>query len=127
MMDDFLESEEFYNAMQAYRHAPLDGQERVIECFEEVKSMVRAELAQQAVVIEQMREALKAMVVCAREEGKGLRIADEALALQPSPEVLNKVRADAVREAAKWVGFTTNCNCNLHMMDFAQRIEKGEA
>lgn len=45
-MNDFLESEEFYNAMQAYRHAPLDGQERVIECFEKVKSMVRAELAQ---------------------------------------------------------------------------------
>jgi hypothetical protein len=45
MMDDFLESEEFYNAMQAYRHAPIDGQERVIECFEKVKSMVRAENA----------------------------------------------------------------------------------
>ena len=53
-------------------------------------------IAQQAAVIEQMREALRAMVVCARDEGKGLRIADEALALKPCPEVLNKVRADAV-------------------------------
>lgn len=121
-MDDFLESEEFYNAMQAYRHAPLDGQERVIECFEKVKSMVRAELAQQAMVIEQMREAML-------EHGKPHLHNeiewDEALKLHPCPEVLNKVRADAVRKAFKlmmdgrWRGDALDV--------LADRMERGEA
>ena len=80
-------------------------------------------LEQQAAVIEQMREALKAMIVCARDEGKGLRIADEALTLQPCPEVLNKVRADAVRKVAEEFGASDRS----WLKDYAQRIEKGEA
>lgn len=32
-----FESEEFYNLMQAYRHAPLFPQEHVIAAFEAVK------------------------------------------------------------------------------------------
>lgn len=80
------------------------------------------QLAQQAAVIEQMREALQAMVICARDEGKGLRIADEALALQPCPEVLNKVRADAMKQFAKAM-----CTYGYVVEDYIKTVEKGEA
>jgi hypothetical protein len=99
--------------------------------YDDAIAELEEQIKQQAAVIEQMRPVLKNVQWNINPE-RGF--ADEleldisnALALRSSPKVLNKVRADAVREAAKWVGFTTNCNCNLHMMDFAQRIEKGEA
>ena len=84
-------------------------------------------LEQQAAVIEQMREALKAMIVCARDEGKGLRIADEALTLQPCPEVLNKVRADAVREVINSIKGHAHSEVTRKALDFADLIEKGKA
>ena len=40
--DDILEEEEFYDLMQAYRHAPFMPQEYVIEAFENVKAWIRA-------------------------------------------------------------------------------------
>lgn len=51
-------------------------------------------VAQQAAVIEQMREALERCTKFTQEDYA-------ALALQPCPEVLNKVRAEAVREFVK--------------------------
>jgi hypothetical protein len=39
--DDFYESEEFYELMQSYRHAPLVPQEPVVEAFEAVKAAAR--------------------------------------------------------------------------------------
>jgi hypothetical protein len=51
-------------------------------------------LEQQAAVIEQLRAAL----IWARDEGEGWRkTACKVLTLQPCPEVLNKVKADAHR------------------------------
>lgn len=38
---DFLESEEFYNAMQRYRISSMDDQRNVIANFENVKNKVR--------------------------------------------------------------------------------------
>ena len=40
-MDDWLESEEFYNAMQGYRCAPMSDQREVIAYFENVKRLIR--------------------------------------------------------------------------------------
>ena len=38
---DMLETKEFYELMQAYRHAPHTNQEAVTEAFEAVKSFIR--------------------------------------------------------------------------------------
>lgn len=46
--NDWLESEEFYNAMQGYRCAPRDDQREVVAHFENVKRHIRAALASQA-------------------------------------------------------------------------------
>ena len=43
-MKEFLDSEEFYNAMQSYRIASMDDQRNVIAHFEHVKSMILAKL-----------------------------------------------------------------------------------
>lgn len=40
-MDDWLESEEFYNAMQGYRCAPTENQREVVAHFENVKRLIR--------------------------------------------------------------------------------------
>lgn len=72
---------------------------------------------QQAAVIEQMREALQ---VAASSPGRRYMmyetraIIDNAIELQPCPEVLNKVKRDAIIENAEaW-------------KEYAQRLEKGE-
>ena len=41
MKNDILESEAFYNLMQAYRHAPISGQEKTVEAYEAVKEFIR--------------------------------------------------------------------------------------
>lgn len=82
-------------------------------------------IKQQAAVIEQMREALD--VLRLKTDPKyGWPIINKALALQPCPEVLNKVRADAIRDGlAAWEN--TVEPIYKFMNDYAQRIEQGEA
>ena len=41
-MGDWRESEEFYNAMQSYRCAPMSDQREVMAYFENVKRLIRA-------------------------------------------------------------------------------------
>lgn len=41
MLTEFLESEEFYNAMQGYRCAPMVDQREVVAHFENVKRLIR--------------------------------------------------------------------------------------
>lgn len=41
MLSEFLESEEFYNAMQGYRCAPMVDQREVVAHFENVKRLIR--------------------------------------------------------------------------------------
>lgn len=97
-------------------------------------------LEQQAAVIEQMRSVmLEAKYAVETIDGTTVEaeaIHDkymEALTLQPCPEVLNKVRADAVREAAEslsrikgneWISVVAIC---AFLLREAQHIEKGEA
>lgn len=101
--------------------------------YDDATVELEEQIKQQAAVIEQMREASLFFIGWAERNAmwdkcdSSYYLAKKASALQPCPEVLYKIRADAVREAAKWVGFTPDCNCNLHMNDYAQRIEKGEA
>ena len=38
---DVLETQEFHDLCSAYRHMPLCNQERVIECFEDIKNFIR--------------------------------------------------------------------------------------
>ncbi|MBK8467634.1 MAG: hypothetical protein IPL32_17610 [Chloracidobacterium sp.] len=90
---------------------------------------LEALVAQQAAVIEQMREALQ---VAERNNPDKVLVTvfSKALALQPCPEVLNKVRADAVRELYNWY---MDQDVFDHLGEaaietfIAQRIEKGEA
>jgi hypothetical protein len=42
LREDALESQEFYELMQAYRHASLTNQNAAVAAFEAVKSFVRA-------------------------------------------------------------------------------------
>ena len=85
----------------------------------------QAELAQQAAVIEQMLNLINAY----HSPDHPLRL--QALAIQPCPEVLNKVRADAVSNAIDaWMCSSAYVNeecIELWFMNYAQRIEKGEA
>lgn len=134
-MSDFLESEEFYNAMKQYRFARVGDLRAVAERFEEVKSMVRTELVQQAAVIEQMREALEISSVAVKLAGWegdfAYTNAMKARDLQPCTEVLNKVRAAAVRKAAHKAWMVASSDCELRVrravMLLADRMEQGEA
>lgn len=93
-------------------------------------------VAQQAAVIEQMVGVLKAYdgshsidqwdenLMPSRAWDKA-RV--KALALQPCPEVLNKVRADAVREACKQLDPAGTWGIRRNFADYADRIEQGEA
>lgn len=38
---DWPESEEFYNLMQAYRHAPMEDQQAVVDAYRAVKDYLR--------------------------------------------------------------------------------------
>jgi hypothetical protein len=40
-LDEFLASEEFYNAMQNYRHVPITDQHGTVLAFEAVKEWIR--------------------------------------------------------------------------------------
>lgn len=102
-------------------------------------------IKQQAAVIEQMREALEESnalninwssdaepetLAYFSEYQKVITIGTKALALQPCPEVLNKVRADAMRELYDWYVYQeTAIQQDKAMVEtfIAQRTEKGEA
>ena len=79
----------------------------------------QAELAQQAAVIEQMLNLINAY----HSPDHPLRL--QALAIQPCPEVLNKVRADTIHKTFKlmmdgrWRGDALDV--------LADRMERGEA
>ena len=40
-LSDWPESEEFYNLMQAYRHAPMEDQKAVVDAYKAVKEHLR--------------------------------------------------------------------------------------
>jgi len=96
----------------------------------------RKRATEQAAVIEQMREALqlcRSHMYC-HASNTGDNAFDKlcsALALQHRPEVLNKVRADAVSNAIDaWMcssAYVNEACIELWFMNYAQRIEKGEA
>lgn len=71
------------------------------------------QLAAAQATIEQMREALKRCTKFTQEDY-------DALTLQPCPEVLNKVRAEAVREFGKAM------DIELMAEEYAQQIELGK-
>lgn len=119
---------------------------RMYDAEKQITEQLRAELAAAQAVIEQMREALHGLVKndgvdafyhldkgigTATVSGKCWLSAREALTLQPCPEILNKVRADAVREAAEDIEFGPITCVRAKIVDrlntFAQRIEQGEA
>lgn len=54
---------------------------------------------------------------------KGIASIKEALALQPCPEVLNKVRAEAVR---RWANYEEDGG-SMNAFEYADFVEKGEA
>ena len=39
-MEDFLNSEDFYDLMQYYRHTPISQQKHVLDAFEVVKKRI---------------------------------------------------------------------------------------
>lgn len=81
-------------------------------------------VAQQAAVIEQMRGTLEHINKHTPLDYKTIRFVETAIVLQPCQEVLNRVRADAWREAA------AHCECksdSVFLIEHAQRIEQGEA
>jgi hypothetical protein len=94
-----------------------------------ITERLEARVAQQAAVIEQIREALETSSVAVKLAGWegdfAYTNAMKVLALQPCPEVLNKVRANAVRKAFKlmmdgrWRGDALDV--------LADRMELGEA
>lgn len=87
---------------------------------------LEALVAQQAAVIEQMREALQ---VAERNNPDKVLVTvfSKALTLQPCPEVLNKVRADAVREVINSIKGHACSEITRKALDFADLIENGEA
>lgn len=50
---DVLDTEEFYDLMQAYRHADVADQSKVCDCYEEVKTYI---LNQHATLVEQRNQ-----------------------------------------------------------------------
>lgn len=47
MNTDFLDSREFYDLMQIYRHAPFVSQEVVFNAYCEVKKYIKSQILQQ--------------------------------------------------------------------------------
>ena len=43
-MNELLETQEFYEVMQQYRHSPMSEQDKVVENFENVKQWIRDNL-----------------------------------------------------------------------------------
>lgn len=50
--DDFLDAQEFYELMQAYRHTDIASQNAVVKAFEAVKAHVRAKTAPDALLVD---------------------------------------------------------------------------
>ena len=97
--------------------------------YDDAIAELEEQIKQQSAVIEQMRKSLYKLACLGNGDtfgnSIGNEIAQQALALQPCPEVLNKVRADAVRKAFKlmmdgrWRGDALDV--------LADRMERGEA
>lgn len=65
--DDWLESEEFYNAMQGYRWAPMHDQREVVAHFENVKRKIREKTGSERAELEKVAGDLNR--IRARVEG----------------------------------------------------------
>lgn len=73
--DDFIESKEFYDLMQLYRHAPISDQIGVVVAFESVKQYVRkglTELQAQLAEANRQRDAAIADILSLVETRKPL-------------------------------------------------------
>lgn len=106
---------------------------RMYDSEKMITKRLEEQVAQQAAVIEQIRKALTVVDVSYFMNTNHQKVVSKALALQPCPEVLNRVRADAVREAAEslnrvkgsaWISVVAAC---AFILREAQRIEQGEA
>ena len=80
---------------------------------------LKNELAAAQATIEQMREALKRCTKFTQEDY-------DALALQPCPEVLNKVRAEAAMATIEWV-WSKGSVIPREAYSYVKRIEQGGA
>lgn len=96
----------------------LVGDKMVLACFDEIVRL-RAELAAAQATKEQMREALKRCTKFTQEDY-------DALALQPCPEVLNKVRAEAAMATIEWV-WSKGSVIPREAYSYVKRIEQGGA
>jgi hypothetical protein len=86
--------------------------------------MTQELIKQQAAVIEQMREALEE-IRAGKFDDFSYDIARHALTLQPCPEVLAKVKADAVEKAVDaWL--QTFVDPEKFLRNYAHRLLKGE-
>lgn len=123
-MKDLIERLRGLNA----EHPPFGAAHEAADALEQ---QVELNL-QQAAVIEQMRGALRefyeyesanendqSLIDCERVWEK----AEKALALQPCPEVLNKVKADAVARFAK---YADDYEVDKLSAVYIQRLLKGE-
>ena len=76
MAEDWLESEEFYNAMQRYRIASPLEQREVVACFENVKRLIRIHIeTERGELLAVLKEIATHSVCC-----DARHIADAALA-----------------------------------------------
>ena len=57
--NDWLENQEFYDLMQAYRIMPITEQELVVRAFEKVKQLIRFELDKQKKELLEEIESMK--------------------------------------------------------------------
>ena len=98
-MKEFLGSQEFYDLMQAYRIAPITDQERVVKCFEDVKTAINDSLSGSALV--KQNEAFASGLVAVTLK----YLEDIALILQTSPAISDTIWMDEdnAMEVIKWV------------------------
>jgi hypothetical protein len=90
-----------------------------LDCTKDILEQTRTQLAAAQATIEQMREALERCTKFTQEDY-------DALTLQPCPEVLNKVRADAAMAAISWV-WSQGSVLPREAYSYVKRIERGEA
>lgn len=87
----------------------------------EIIKDLHQQLLSKQLEIKRLREALSLMVTYAREEGKGLRIADEALQTPPDDSALREYVAGEMVKAAESYGASVKW-----FVDYAERYRKGE-
>lgn len=124
-MKDLIERLRGLNA----EHPPFGAAHEAADALEQ---QVELNL-QQAAVIEAMRDKLISIneywnrahnqIAAVDACYHAIRTAEEALSLQPCPEVLNKVKADAV---AKFAKYADDYEVDQLAAEYIQRLLKGE-